>query len=262
MRLDIVRLDVISRRRSTLAYAVGMALYTLVVVGLYPSFKDSTSLDKFITDDSTAAAIFGVTGNLTSAGGWLNGNIYGNFFPLVMLLLTIAYGAACLAGQDEDGTLCLLATLPLPRTRIVIEKAATMALQAAALSFAVAAAVFAGRFFDLNIAPGNVISISVATCLMGIDFGLIAMAIGAVTGRRATAAGAGAAVAAVSYLLNSLATVVSWMGWAKYVSLFYWSVGDNQIVKGVSLADYVVMILIGLCALYAAVAAFRRADLH
>ena len=28
----------------------------------------------------------------------------GNFFPLVMLLLTIGHGAACLAGQDEDSS--------------------------------------------------------------------------------------------------------------------------------------------------------------
>jgi len=72
-------------------------------VALYPSFKNSVSLNS--RSGSTAAALSGVTGPLTSPGGWLNGNIYGNFFPLIMLLLTIGYGAACLAGQDEDGTL-------------------------------------------------------------------------------------------------------------------------------------------------------------
>jgi hypothetical protein len=56
-----------------------MALYTFVVVALYPSFKNSTSLDNL--SGSTAAALFGVTGPLTSPGGWLNGNIYSNFFP-------------------------------------------------------------------------------------------------------------------------------------------------------------------------------------
>lgn len=105
-----------------------MALYTLVVVALYPSFKNSTSLNGLA--GSTAAALFGVTGPLTSPGGWLNGNIYGNFFPLIMLLLTIGYGAASLAGQDEDGTLALLAVLPIRRRTIVVQKAAAMAVQA------------------------------------------------------------------------------------------------------------------------------------
>ncbi len=134
-----------------------MALYTFVVVALYPAFKDSTSLDDFIKNDSTAAALFGVTGSLTSSGGWLNGNIYANFFPLVMLLLTLGYGAASLAGQDEDGTLCLVVTLPLRRTAIVLQKLGAMGVQAAILAAVVGACVFAGRWFDLTVTLGNVV---------------------------------------------------------------------------------------------------------
>jgi beta-exotoxin I transport system permease protein len=262
VRADVAQLDVSLRRRSLIGYTLGMAVYTLVVVALYPAFKDSASLDKLIKSDSTAAALFGVTGSLTSPGGWLNGNIYANFFPLVMLLLTVGYGAASLAGQDEDGTLCLVATLPVRRPVIVLEKAAAMALQAAVLAAGTAVCVVIGRSFDLAVPVGNVASISAATCLMGLDFGIVAMAIGAATGRRATALGAGTALAAASYLVSSLAPVASWIRPGKYVSLFYWSVGDNQISQGVSLADYAVLLTVGLFALYATSLAFRRLDLH
>ena len=125
MRADITRLELTLRRRSAIGYSAGMALYTLVVAALYASFKNSTSLNGLA--GSTAAALFGVTGPLTSPGGWLNGNIYGNFFPLIMLPLTIGYGAASLAGQDEDGTLAQLAVLPLRRRTILVQKAAAMA---------------------------------------------------------------------------------------------------------------------------------------
>ena len=37
-----------------------------------------------------------------------------------MLLLTIGYGAACLAGQNEDGTLALVAALPVRRRAILL----------------------------------------------------------------------------------------------------------------------------------------------
>jgi ABC-2 type transport system permease protein len=56
-------------------------------VVLYPSLRHQTSLNSL--SGSTAAAPFGITGKLTSPGGWLNANIYGNFFPLIMLLLTV-----------------------------------------------------------------------------------------------------------------------------------------------------------------------------
>jgi ABC-2 type transport system permease protein len=262
MHREIAQLDVASRRRSLLGYSLGMAVYVLIVVALYPSFKDTTSLDDFIANDPTAAALFGVTGTLTSPAGWLNGNIYANFFPLVMLLMTIGYGAASLAGQDEDGTLCLVAALPVRRTVVVLEKLAAMAIQAAALAAVVAVCVLVGRSFDVDVTLGRVVAVSVAVLLMGLGFGLVTMAVGAATGRRATALGVGTAVAAASYLISSLAPVVGWLDPVKYLSLFYWSVGDNQIARGVSLGDYAVLSVVALGGLYATVIAFRRLDLH
>ncbi len=262
MNVHIARLDVSARRRSLIGYSAGMAVYTLVVVALYPAFKSSTSLDDFIEKDATAAALFGVTGSLTSPDGWLNGNIYANFLPLLMLLLTIGYGAASLAGQDEDGTLGLVAALPVRRSAIVLEKTAAMALQAAVLAAAVAVCVVVGRSFELAVGPGELVSISVTTWLLGLDLGLFAMAVGALTGRRGVALGVATAVAAASYLVSSLAPLVSWIRPARYASVFYWSVGNGQLAGGAATADYAVLVAVALCALCAAVAAFRRLDLH
>jgi ABC-2 type transport system permease protein len=260
MLANITRLDLRLRRRSTAGYAIGMALYSLVVVALYPSFKNSTSLDSL--SGSTAAALFGVTGRLTSPGGWLNGNIYGNFFPLIMLLLTIGYGAAALAGQDEDGTLALVVALPVRRRTIVFQKACAMAIQALLLAATVTLCVLIGREFQLTVGAGDAVAISVALMLMGLDFGLIAMAIGAATGRRGTALGIASGLAAASYLLSSLASAIPAIRPGRYLSLFYWSVGDDQISRGVSPGDFTVLIAVALCALAASVAALRNADLN
>ena len=97
---------------------------------------------------------------------------------------------------------------------------------------------------------------------MGLDFGLITMAAGAATGRRGTALGIGAGLAAASYLLSSLASTISAIRPGRYVSLFYWSVGNDQVTKGVSAGDFTVLIAVGLGALLAAVLTFRRADLN
>jgi ABC-2 type transport system permease protein len=262
MHADITRLDLANRRRSLTGYCLGMALYALLVVAMYPAFKTSTSLDKLIHSDATAAALFGVTGRISSSGGWLNGNIYANFFPLILLLLTIGYGVASLAGQDEDGTLGQLAALPVRRTAIVGQKTAAMAIQAGLLTITVAVLVIIGRSFQLDITIVNVASISAAIFLVGLDFGLLAMTAGALTGRKGTAIGAGTALAAASYLLSSLAPVASWIRPARYASLFYWSVGNSQISNGVSPGSYAVLIVTGLCALAAAMLAFRRLDIH
>jgi ABC-2 type transport system permease protein len=262
MRIDVARLDFLLRRRLLLGYVVGMALYVFVIVAIYPQFKDSTSLNSLTQDSSTLAALFGISGSITSPGGWLNANIYANFFPLIALLLTIGYGAATIAGQDEDGTLCLLAVLPMRRSSIILQKAATMFLQSLALALAVAIVVLIGRSFDLAITPGHAVSISIATMLMSLDFGLIAMAVGAATGSRGVALGVGTAAAAIAYFVSSLAPVVHWIHSARYVSLLYWAVGNDQITRGVTLTDYLVLVAVGICVLGAAVLAFRRLDLR
>ena len=137
-----------------------------------------------------------------------------------------------------------------------------MAIQAAVLTVTVAVLVIIGRSFQLGITIANVASVSAAIFLMGLDFGLLAMTAGALTGRRGAAIGAGTALAAASYLISSLAPVALWIRPARYASLFYWSVGNSQISNGVSAAGYAVLIIIGLCALAAAMLAFRRLDIH
>lgn len=262
MHTDITWLDVSNRRRSLIGYCLGMAVYALVVVAVYPAFKTATSLDNLIHSDATAAALLGVTGRISSSAGWLGSNIYANFLPLIMLLLTIGYGAASLAGQDEDGTLGMLAALPVRRTAIVAQKAAAMAVQAVALALTVAVLVVIGRSFQLDVTIAHIASISAAVLLMGVDFGLLTMAAGALTGRRGAAIGAGTALAAASYLVSSLAPVVAWIRPARYASLFYWSVGNSQISDGVTAGGYAVLITVAGCALGAAMLAFRRLDLH
>lgn len=262
MQADVARLDVSGRLRSLVGYSVGLAVYTFVVVAIYPAFEHSTSLDNLVRNDATAAALFGVSGELTSAGGWLDANIYANFFPLVLLLLTIGYGAASLAGQDEDGTLGLLVTLPRSRASIAVQKMGAMALQGAVLALVVAAFVLTGRWFDLTLGLGHVLSVSATSLLMALDFGLVAMALGAATAKRGIAIGGATALAAASYLVSSLAPVAAWIRPARYASLFYWSVGNDQITVGASLADFVVLAVVAGAAASVAVVAFRRLDVR
>ena len=262
MGTDIARLDLQNRRRSTIGYAAGMALYMLVIVALYPAFKHSTGLDKLITDNPTAAAMFGVAGSLSSPAGWVDANAYTNFLPLIMLLLTIGYGAAAIAGQEEDGTLGLLVMLPLPRREILVQKISAMIAQALVLTITVTACVYIGRAFDVTLDPWHVASASLALLALGVDFGLIALALGAATRSRGTAIGIATALAAAFYLLSSLAPVVHWLKPLRFISLFYWADGNHQLTQGANLASFAVLAGVGLAAALAANEAFRRFDVR
>ncbi len=227
-----------------------------------PTFKDDTSLNSFTENNSTVAALFGASGSLTSPSGWLNANLYANFVPLVVLLLTIGYGASCIAGQNEDGILGLVATVPFTRRQIATQKFATMSAQALVVAIITAICVAAGRGFDLNVTAGNLAGITAGTALLGIDFGLLAMLIGAATASRGTALGTASGVAAASYLLSSLAPVVHWLRPARYGSLFYYAVGNEQLVHGLRPTNAAALAGVGLILFLATLTTFDHLDIR
>jgi len=262
MTTNIARLDLLLRRRGTIGYALGMALYVFVIVALYPTFKDDASLNQFTEGNSTVAALFGATGSLTSPTGWLNANIYSNFLPLVVLLLTIGYGASAIAGQDEDGTLGLVVTLPLSRRRILAQKAVTLIAVAVPTGLVTFLVVLTGRGFDLSLATGPLLGATVGAVLLGIDFGALALFVGALSASRAVALGVTSAIAAASYLVSSLAPVAHWVRPLRFESLFYWAVGNGQLRTGLTGSAVAVLLGFAAAALAAAVWAFDRQDVR
>jgi ABC-2 type transport system permease protein len=66
MSTDLARLDLLLRRRGTIGYALGMAVYMFVVVALYPAFKNDVSLNQFTEGKSTVAALYVAFRNLSS----------------------------------------------------------------------------------------------------------------------------------------------------------------------------------------------------
>lgn len=256
----VTRLDLRLRRRAAIGYALGLAAYVAIIVALYPTFRHESGLDRF--SDSTVAALFGANGSLTSPSGWMNANVYGNFLPLILLVLTLGYGASCLAGQDEDGTLGLLATLPVSRAGILRSKLVALVLQVLPAAVLTAVAVVAGRAADLDLGVGAVLATTLACVLLALDFGILALVIGARTGSRGTALGVASGVAAASYLISSLAPVTDWVHPIRFVSLFYWAVGNGQLKDGVGGTGFAVLVAVGVLLALAARPSFERMDIH
>lgn len=182
--------------------------------------------------------------------------------PLFVLLMTIGYGASAIAGQDEDGTLSPVATLPISRTNLLVQK--TLALAVLSLPIPTVTLLFAliGRDFQVRLAAGALLGTTVAVVLLGMDFGLLALAVGSSTGSRAVALGVAGTVAAASYVISSLALTVHWMRPLRYVSLFYWSVGHQQLLDGLSASSLLVLGGAGVVLGMLALGGLRRVDLH
>jgi len=103
---------------------------------------------------------------------------------------------------------------------------------------------------------------SLVLLALGIDFGLIALALGAATRSRGAAIEIATALAAASYLLCSLAPVVHWLRPLRFASLFYWADGNHQLSQGATLSSFAVLVGVAIAAALAANEAFRRFDVR
>lgn len=262
MRVELLRLDLRLRRRMLVGTAMGVAAYLLVVLAVYPSFKHDTALTAMIEANPSVAAAIGITGSITSPAGWLSANLYANFGPLLALMLTIGYGSAAIAGQDSDGLLGLTITLPATRTRIMVQKAGALLLVALVVPAASFAVCLTGPWFQLSPDWGPLTAASLALALLAFDVGAVALLVGALTGSRGAALGIATGFAAVAYLVSSLAPTIPAIHALRWVSPFFWAVGDDQVAHGVTPPEWAALLCVGLLVSVAAVAAFRRLDVH
>ena len=63
-------------------------------------------------------------------------------------------------------------------------------------------------------------------------------------------------------LVSSLAPVAHWIHPPRVASLFYWSIGSDQLVRGLSTGSAAVLICVGAMLTVAAALAFDRLDIH
>lgn len=262
MRTELIRLDLRLRRRMLIGTAVGAAAYLFLVVAVYPTFKNDSSFNAMIAANPAAAAAFGITGSITSPEGWLSANMYANFGPLLALLLTIGYGSSAIAGQDSDGLLGLLATMPATRLRILTQKVLALLLAAFVVPVVSYAVCLAGPHFELHPGWGALLGVSVALTLLAFDLGAVALLVGAVTGSRGAALGSAGAIAAGAYLVSSLSPVVDAIHRVRWLSPFVWAVGDGQLTHGVSVGELGALSGLGLVLVAVSILAFHRLDIH
>src|SRR5690606_41095141 len=118
----------------------------------------------------------------------------------------------------------LLVSHPVPRRRIVWEKALVLVLLVLAVALANYLVAFGlGRLFDVDLAFRGIAGSFVGQMLLAVGFGSLALATGAGTGSRGLAIAVPAGVAAATYLVGSLGSVVSWLEPFKWVSPFYYA---------------------------------------
>jgi ABC-2 type transport system permease protein len=255
-----------SRRRSLAWWLGGSFVYLLFLGAAFPTIQDNAADFEKMLDSYPEAlrAMFNMVEgvSLGTGPGFLHMELFSFVLPLLLIIFAVGFGARAVAGEEEEGTLDLLLSGPLLRRRWLVEQFAAMALTTFAIGLVnFLAILLAGAAFGMGLNPGNLAAASFGVTLVALVFGGLALAVGAITGKRGVAVGAASAAALAAYLVFALAEVVPWLGTVQKASPWYYYAASAPMLKGIEWAHAGVLAAMAVVLPIAGAVVLERRDL-
>lgn len=248
-------------RRGLLAWALGLAAVGVGYAAFYPSLS-SPEMRQFM--DAYPQEIMDAMGitDLTSPEGYLGGTTFGLLGPALVIIFAAAFGARSIAGDEEAGRLDVLLAHPVTRGSVVVQRGLAMLVGLLVVCSVLLAGLLAiaGPAEFAAIGAANLAAATIHLVLLGLVFGTLALAVGAITGSRALALGVVAIVAVAGYFANNLGPSVEGLAWSRDVSPFHYYQGGEPLRNGLQAIDGLVLFGASALLLVLGLLGFQRRD--
>ncbi|MDH3301897.1 MAG: ABC transporter permease [Acidimicrobiia bacterium] len=202
-------------------------------------------------------------GDFSTPEGFYEVETFSLMAPIAIMIVTIVAGAGGLAGEESQRTMGLLLANPIRRSRLVLEQALAMTVYAVIVGVATFAGVIIGSVIaGVGLSVTGVAAASLLVTLLGLLFGMLALAVAAATGRMAAAVYGTIGIALAFHLLNSYLPLTDrFAGWARWTPNHYY-LSTDPLVNGMSWSHGAVLAAATGVLLAAAVMLFERRDIR
>ncbi len=190
-------------------WSTGIVALITLTVGFYPSFRDQAADFNEMVDKMPEGikSLIGMGGGVEplSPVGYLSHEIFAFVLPTILMIAAIGLGGA-VSGDEESGVLENFYSLPISRSRLVLER-----LGAAAILLGVLGAVSCittivlAHMVNLGVGFGALVWATITVLALTVTIGSITLFVGGVTGRKSAAIATGTTVAIAGYIITSLA---------------------------------------------------------
>lgn len=206
--------------------------------------------------------LIGINPDGEGAAGIAFGAVFNLMGAFVAAGLALSWGASAIAGEERDGTFGFLLGNPVSRRHVLVSKTISMTLVVALMSLMMWALAM-GSAAVLGVPTGDLFigSITFAMFVNSLFYGLLALAIGAWTGKRSVASGASAGVMILGYLAASLLPLAD-LEWAAQIFPWYYFSASAPINNGLDWAHIAVLVGLSVVAVAVAYAGVQRRDLR
>lgn len=248
------------RRNTIIGWGLGLCFFPIVYISIYPSVAEEMA---GLADLEIYQAM-GV--NLGTFEDWI-ASILILFVPLIAGIFAVINGTGTLAGEEEDGRLEMVVTLPLPRWQIVTAKAIALSIATFIILLIVSLVsivVFQAieSQIETDIAAMDVAAGILQTWPLVFAVGMISMFLAAFSSRRRIAALIAAVIIIVSYFGTNLGNSVSSLESVQPLFLFnYLNFTGSAVIEGQQTSDILVLLGIGLVAFALTLFFFQRRKL-
>jgi ABC-2 type transport system permease protein len=249
------------QRKPFLWWCLGFLVLIPVIISMYPSVRDMTEINIMMDNDLIRAFSGGVT-DITSPVGYLNSQLYFLMVPLLFLIFGITQGSGAIAGEEESGTLDLLLSNPVSRSRVVLQKFSAIIVNMLVFACIVwLISITSVIAINMEISLIRIGEITFSVALLGILFASLAFLVGCVIGKRGMSVGITSAIGVLTYILYSLGPIVDRLEPLEVLSPFYYYFEADPLTNGLYLPHVLVLIIVILVLVVIAYAMFKHRDL-
>jgi ABC-2 type transport system permease protein len=252
--------EILFRRNAIIGWGLALCFFPIVYVSLYPSVAEEM---QSLADLEIYQAMGVSLGNFED---WIASTVI-LFVPLLVSIYALINGTGTLAGEEEDGRLEMVVTLPLPRWQIVTVKA--VALSVALFIILLIVSLVSALVFlaiegqvESDLAAVDMITGLLATWPITFAFAMISMFLAAFCSRRRVAALIATALVIISYFGSNLSNMVSSLEPLQPLFLHtYLDSTGSSLTVGQQASDMAVLLVVGLVAFSLALLFFQRRNI-
>ena len=227
----------------------GMSVYREIDLSVYTSLPEAFRSLIGIGDD-------------IDVGGLAINVMFGTWGALVVAAIALVMGAAAIAGEERDGTMDMLLSNPKSRTFVLLSKTGALVMLAVLATVALWIPVHPmAAFLGVEIGGLDVEALTLHLFVNAVFYGLLATAIGAMTGNKGTATGVTTAVMVLSFFAVGFLPLVEGGEGVRKVLPWYYFDGSDPVNNGVAWGHVALLVSASVFFLVVSIIGFNRRDL-
>lgn len=261
--LPVFRRSIRESWRSVIGWSLGIAAVLLLYLPLYPSFGASGQLEDIIKALPTQLIETLGYDQIATGAGYAQSTFYGLMGFLLLTIAAVLWGSAAIAGAEESGRLELDLAHGIGRAQYAAESTIAVLVRLLWLGALSGAIVYAlNEPAELGIHPPHIAGAALALTGLAFLSATVGLLAGALTGRKAWATGAAAAVAVLGYVFQAVARQSDDLEWLNALSPYAWVYRQPPLKDGVDAGGLLLVWGVAVALAVASAFALSRRDLR